>query len=101
MSRSPNPNLLGKPIDAATIQAVWDKAEVDHKHSPLRIDAFGSLIWKEGYGSRNSELGWEIDHIKPVSRGGEDELENLQALQWENNRLKGDTYFRLKGELAA
>lgn len=101
MTRFPNTNALGKPFDAETIQAVWNKSEVNSRHASLRTDAFGSLIWKEGYGNINSKLGWEIDHIKPVSHGGGDELENLQALQWENNRRKGETYFRLKSELAA
>ena len=101
MSRFPSTNASGKPFDAETIEAVWNKAEVDSKHAPLRIDAFGSLMWKEAYRNINSKLGWEIDHIKPVSEGGGDELENLQALQWENNRRKGDAYFRLKSTMAA
>ncbi len=37
-------------------------------------------------------VGWEIDHIKPVSESGTDDLSNLQPLQWENNRLKGDNW---------
>jgi 5-methylcytosine-specific restriction endonuclease McrA len=39
-----------------------------------------------------STYGWEIDHIKPVAKRGGDEITNLQPLQWENNRRKGDDY---------
>lgn len=42
------------------------------------------------HGNRNSEHGWEIDHINPVSNGGGDELPNLQPLNWKNNADKGD-----------
>lgn len=31
-----------------------------------------------------------VDHIVPVSRGGEDTLENLQLLCWKCNTTKGD-----------
>ena len=34
------------------------------------------------YGDTSSDYGWEIDHIKPVARGGTDNLNNLQALYW-------------------
>jgi len=37
-------------------------------------------------------LSGEIDHIKPVSLGGTDDLRNLQPLHWRNNRYKGDNY---------
>jgi hypothetical protein len=95
-SRFPNTDSVGKPFDPATIQAVWHKAELNTKDAPLRTDAFGSLMWKEAYGNTNSKLGWEIDHIKPVSQDGGDGLENLQALQWEHNRLKHDAVLPLK-----
>ncbi len=101
MDRFPNTNVSGKAFDAAIIEAVWAKAEISRDHPPLRIDAFGSLIWKEGYGNTASKLGWEIDHKLPVVLGGSDDLENLRPLQWENNRRKGDSYPKLKSLIAA
>ena len=44
------------------------------------------------HGNRDSEYGWEIDHIEPVALGGGDELTNLQPLNWQNNVKKGDQY---------
>ena len=41
---------------------------------------------------KTEQWGWEIDHVKPVSQGGTDDLSNLQPLYWENNRHKGDAY---------
>jgi 5-methylcytosine-specific restriction endonuclease McrA len=41
---------------------------------------------------KTKDWGWEIDHIKPVSLGGSDNIDNLQLLQWENNRQKGDNF---------
>ncbi len=90
MSRHPNTGAHGKPFDAETIQAVWDKAQASPGYAPLKLDAFGSLIWRQGYGQLGSKFGWEIDHIVPVAKGGSDDLDNLQPLQWENNRRKGD-----------
>ena len=42
------------------------------------------MCWSH-YGNRQSEYGWEIDHIKPESKGGEDIVSNARPLQWENN----------------
>jgi len=44
------------------------------------------------YGDTSSGHGWEIDHVYPASKGGGDELNNLQPLQWSNNRSKSDHY---------
>ncbi|MEJ2648475.1 MAG: HNH endonuclease signature motif containing protein [Sedimentisphaerales bacterium] len=38
--------------------------------------------------------GWEIAHIKPVPKGGTDELDNLQALNSAANAKKGNLYPR-------
>jgi len=31
-------------------------------------------------------MGWEIDHIKPKSKNGSDNIRNLQALKTSTNR---------------
>nr|WP_299752405.1 HNH endonuclease signature motif containing protein [uncultured Tateyamaria sp.] len=35
-------------------------------------------------------MGWQVDHIKPTSKGGSDSRRNLQALQTAANRRKSD-----------
>lgn len=57
----------------------------------IRMDACGAPIKRWDYG-QTSEFGWEIDHIKPVSLGGGDEINNLQPLHWQNNRHKADKW---------
>lgn len=63
----------------------WDK-------SVWRWDKCGSVMKYSEHGNRDSKNGWEIDHIKPSSKRGSDDLENLQPLNWKNNNAKGDTY---------
>ncbi|MBO7597823.1 MAG: DEAD/DEAH box helicase family protein [Bacteroidales bacterium] len=55
-------------------------------------DANGFYYSAEGnYKSRKRE-DFEIDHIKPRSKGGKTVFENLQLLTWWANRKKGDKY---------
>lgn len=89
MYMRPSIDASGKPFDAATIEAVWNKATPSSDHPPLRLDPYGALIWKEGYGNTNSKLGWEIGYRVSLARGGSSDLENLQPLQWENSRHNG------------
>ncbi len=76
------------------IQRVWEKARtVDgYNASTIRKDSCGAWIIRSDYGNTNSIYGWEIDHIYPKEKGGDDNFDNLRALQWENNRSKGEDY---------
>lgn len=81
----------GKPFDKATIDAVWEKAKKEFGFYYFRRDVCGSVIAKHEYG-KLTRYGWVIDHIIPVSMNGTDDIDNLQALHWENNLCKGDNY---------
>jgi 5-methylcytosine-specific restriction endonuclease McrA len=72
--------------------AVWLNAEpVEGRDSRLwRRDPCGALMRWRDYANCKSRYGWEVDHIVPVAMGGADNLDNLQALHWKNNRKKGD-----------
>lgn len=94
MARGRNTDISGKPFGNATVGAVWNKARVVPNYDPKvwRYDTCGKPIKFTDYGNTSSKHSWEVDHIKPVVKGGTDSLENLQALQWETNRDKSDTY---------
>jgi 5-methylcytosine-specific restriction endonuclease McrA len=85
----------GQQFSDSVRRAVWQKARTVPGYDPMwfRVDMCGAYIRWELYGDTTpGGAGWEIDHIRPVSQGGGDELGNLQPLQWENNRAKGDDY---------
>jgi len=88
-----NRNVQGRNFDDETVQKVWEKGKTIRGENPdvTRRDECGARIRRSGYGETTA-MGWEIDHKNPVSNGGTDNLRNLQPLQWENNRHKGDDY---------
>ena len=49
-----------------TIQDVWEKGTVVAKYDSAkwRKDQCGAWISRSQYGNRDSQYGWEIDHIK-------------------------------------
>lgn len=76
------------------IDAVWEKASAiqGFDKDKFRRDCCGAIIAKDKYGDIESSFGWQIDHVYPTSKGGTDELENLRAMQWQNNVSKSDDY---------
>lgn len=82
------------PFDKETIQIVWGKAKKVDGFDPdmFRKDPCGAWMVFNKYGLRDNPYGWEIDHVYPVSSGGDDSLRNLRAMHWRNNASKGDDY---------
>ncbi len=72
--------------------AVWDKAKKVPGKDPeqYRQDPYGNVMNRGAYG-KNTNQGWEVDHIKPSAKGGSDVIRNLQALNTAVNRSKGDS----------
>lgn len=93
-SRNRGTTRSGSNFSEHTVQAIWEKATAvaGYDSTLLRKDSCGAWIKRTEYGNTNSDYGWEVDHIRPVAQGGGDELTNLQALQWDNNRYKSDSY---------
>lgn len=85
----------GGSFDPAMKLAVWWKGRVIPGVDPAkrRVDNCGSVMdWDQHGVTVAGGTGWEIDHIRPVAAGGGDGIDNLQPLQWQNNRAKGDDW---------
>lgn len=94
MARNRNTDVNGQPFAQTTVGAVWRKGRTIDGYDPntWRYDRCGQPMKYGEHGNTDSKHGWEVDHIKPASKGGTDDLSNLQPLQWDNNRRKGDAY---------
>lgn len=65
-----------------------------------RKDACGAWMDYNEYGNTDSNYGWQVDHIFPVSvlennnvsEEDRDNLINLRPLQWKNNDVKDMDY---------
>jgi hypothetical protein len=72
------------------IQDSWEKAETITGKNPdlYRKDKCNNVIYKPSYG-KDSPLGWNVDHSKPLKEGGTYHPNNLQVLQTSQNKSKG------------
>ena len=75
------------------INKVWEKgfSIEGYDAAKFRHDTCGAWMQKNKYGSEEN-LGWAIDHVYPLSKGGKNDLENLRPMNWQNNRSKADNY---------
>ena len=91
MGRGYNTRTDGGAFDEQTVEAVWQKGKTEPGYPSFRKDACNASMQRQKHG-KQEQWGWEIDHIKPASKVGTDDLSNLQPLHWENNRHKSDEY---------
>ncbi len=77
--------------------AVWKCADILTGKDPseYRQDPYGNQICFSQYGT-NCEGGWDINHIKPQSRGGSNNIGNLQALKINGLKING---LKINGKL--
>lgn len=82
--------LLGTTDEQKKI-AVWIKGHPiqGYDSSVWRRDDFGHAIRFSDYGDRNSDYGWEIDHVVANALHGSDNLSNLRPLHCLRNASLG------------
>lgn len=84
------------------IENIWSKGKVveGFDSGKYRKDACGAWIQRDKYNDRESDFGWEIDHVFPQSKlkeNGADQEEidndiNLRPMNWRNNVSKEADY---------
>lgn len=70
-----------------TPEEVWLKGHIIPGYDPAvwRRDDFGNVMRFTDHGNRNSDYGWERDHIIAVAAGGHDGIGNIRPLHWRAN----------------
>jgi hypothetical protein len=66
--------------DQSVKEAVWKKGRINPDYSPdvLRWDEYGHIMMWAKYGRTDSRFGWTIVADKPLTDGGQNDIENLR-----------------------
>ena len=76
------------------IITAWNNASAPPKGYDgrvYRLDSCGALIYWPSYG-KDTDMGWEVDHVFPKNLGGKNDSVNLRAMHHRNNSSKGNSY---------
>ena len=76
-------------LNRETAMRLWAKA---FGKDTRAVDYAGRVIAKGAYGDRNSEFGWNVDHILPQSKGGTTADHNLICCHILTNDEKADRF---------
>jgi hypothetical protein len=76
-------------FDISVINAVWDKAQSEYGFFFFKRDRFGEIIAKHHY-SEQSQYGWYIEYIVPLTDGGTNDIDNLRPVHWKNSARASD-----------
>jgi len=84
----------GKESDAQVCMFCAIPLKERESRIPFSDDLRDKVFRRDGYrcvrcGASNKEKRLEVDHIIPISRGGTNDIGNLQTLCWECNQDKG------------
>lgn len=76
-------------LNRETAMRLWNKAFGKETRA---VDFTYRVIDKGAYGDRNSDYGWNVDHILPVSHGGKTNDSNLIITHIKTNDEKADKF---------
>ncbi len=76
-------------LNKETAMRLWNKS---FGKDTKAADFAGRIIAKGAYNDRNSEFGWNVDHILPLSRGGVTADHNLVCCHISTNDEKADKF---------
>lgn len=76
-------------LNRETAMRLWSKS---FGKETKAVDFAGRIIAKGAYNDRNSEFGWNVDHILPQSKGGATADHNLVCCHIRTNDEKADRF---------